>query len=164
VLKTRLLPTPDVQRLVWVPGIGKLGAYALVLEIDAIERFPTVRQFHSYCRLVPGADNSAGKVRHKRSRDGNRYLKQVFHTAAIRAAQYHPEIRQEYRRLARRKGKIVARALIAKELASIVYWVLRKREAFNGRFRGHVLTPKPAVWPRLASPESLTDADRASHE
>lgn len=158
VLKKRLLPTPDVQRLVWVPGIGKLSAYALVLEIDTIQRFPTVRHFHSYCRLVPGADNSAGKVRHKRSRDGNRYLKQVFHTAAIRAAQYHPAIRQDYRRLARRKGKIVARALIAKELASIVYWVLRKQEAFNGKFRGHVLTPKPAVWPRLASPESLTDA------
>ena len=151
-LKSRLLPTPDVQRLVWVPGIGKLGAYALVLEIDDVQRFPTVRHFHSYCRLVPGADNSAGKVRHKRSRDGNRYLKLVFHTAAIRAAQYHPEIRQEYRRLARRKGKIVARALIAKDLASIVYWVLRKQEAFNGTFRGHVLTPKPAVWPRLASP------------
>ena len=29
-LKQRLLPTPDVQRLVWVPGIGKLGAYTLV--------------------------------------------------------------------------------------------------------------------------------------
>jgi hypothetical protein len=81
-----------------------------------------------------------------------------LHTAAIRAAQYQPEIRQEYRRLAPRKGKIVARALIPKELASIVYFVLRKQEAFKGRFRGHVLTPKPARWPRLASPERLTDA------
>ena len=63
-------------------------------------------------------------------RDGNRYFKLVFHTAAIRAAQYHPEIRQEYRRFARRKGKIVARALIANELASIVDWGLRKQEAF----------------------------------
>ncbi len=141
-----------------MPPVGKLGAYTLVLEIDTISRFPTVRRFHSYCRLVPGADNSAGTTRRKRSRDWNRYLKLVFHTAAIRAAQYHPEIRQEYRRLARRKGKIIARALIAKELASIVYFVLRKQEAFNGRFRGHVLTPKPAVWPRLASPNGLTDA------
>ncbi len=163
-LKQRRLPTPDVQRLVWVPGIGKPGAYAPVLEIDDVTRFPTVRHFHSYCRLVPGADNSAGKTRHKRSRDGNRYVKQVFHTAAIRAAPYHPEIRGEYRRLARRKGKVVARALIARESASIAYWVLRKQEAFNGRFRGHVRPPKPAAWPRLASPSSLTDAPRASHE
>src|SRR5215207_6632565 len=90
VPKERLLPTPDVQRLVWVPGIGKLGAYTLVLEIDDVQRFPTVRHFHSYCRLEPGADNSAGKTRHKRSRDGNRYLKLVFHTAAIRGGAISP--------------------------------------------------------------------------
>ena len=59
---------------------------------------------------------------------------------------------------ARRPGQIVAPALIANELASIVDWVLRKQEAFNGKFRGHVLPPKPAQWPRLASPERLTDA------
>src|SRR5919202_516436 len=74
-LRERLLPSADVQRLVWVPGIGKLVAYTLVLEVDDIARFPTARHFHSYCRLVPGADNSAGKARHKRSKDGNRYLK-----------------------------------------------------------------------------------------
>jgi transposase len=91
--------------------------------------------------------------RHKRSRDGNRYLKLAFHHAAIRAAQYFPEIQTEYRRLVRRKGKAIARALIAKELGSIVYHVLTRLEAFNGRFRGLQLTrTKPRRWPRLASP------------
>ena len=161
-LRERLLPSPDVQRLVWVPGIGKLVAYTLVLETDDIRRFPTVRHFHSYCsycRLVPGSDNSAGKTRHKRSKDGNRYLKLAFHHAAIRAAQYFPEVRQEYRRLARRKGKPIARALIAKELPTVVYAVLTKGEPFNGTFRGYVLSrQKRLKWPRLASPPGLTDA------
>ena len=97
-LRDRVLPTPDAQRLVWIPGIGPLVAYTLLLEIDDITRFPTVRQFHSYCRLVPGADDSAATRRHKRSRDGNRYLKLAFHHAAVRAAQYFPEIQAEYRR------------------------------------------------------------------
>jgi hypothetical protein len=83
---------------------------------------------------VPGADNSAGKTRHSARATGTATWKLVFHTAAIRGAQYHPEIRQEYRRLARRKGKIVARALIAKELASIVLGP-SETGAFNGRFR-----------------------------
>lgn len=152
-LRPRLLPTADVQRLVWIPGIGAVIAYTLVLEIDAVHRFPTARHFHSYCRLVPGADNSGGKTRHKRSRDGNRYLKLAFHHAAVRAIQYVPEIKQEYQRWRRRKGKGIARALVAKELATIVYAVLTKGEAFNGTFRGHVLaTTKRAQWPRLASP------------
>lgn len=152
-LRDRLLPTEDVQRLIWVPGIGKLIAYTIVLEIDTIARFPTAAQFHSYARLVPGADNSGGKTRHKPSKDGNRYLKLAFHHAALRAVQYYAEIREEYRRLARRKGKPIARALIAKELATIVYAMLKKGEAFNGHFRGHVLTrTKRPTWPRLASP------------
>ena len=158
-LRERLLPTPDAQRLVWVPGVGKLVAYTLALEIDDVRRFPTARHFHSYCRLVPGADNSGGKTRHKRSKDGNRYLKLAFHHAAVRAVQYFPEIQREYRRLARRKGKPIARALIAKELATIVYAMLTKGEPFNGTFRGHVLSrTKRPKWPRLASPPGLTDA------
>jgi transposase len=153
VLRDQLLATPNAQRLVWVPGIGRLVAYTLLLEIDDIRRFPSARHFHSYCRLVPGAQDSGGKVRHKRSRDGNRYLKIAFHHAAMRAAQYFPEIRAEFQRHARRKGKHIARARIAKELATIVYAMLSKEEAFNGKFAGHILTrTKRPTWPRLASP------------
>ena len=151
-LRDRVLATPDVQRLLWIPGIGKRVAYTLLLEIDDIHRFPTARRFHSYCRLVPGAHDSAASRRHQRSRDGNRYLKVAFHHAAVRAAQYFPEIRKEYHRLTRQKGKTIARALIAKELGAIVYHVLTRAEAFNGRFRGLKLTrTKSRRWPRLAS-------------
>lgn len=152
-LRGRVLATPAAQRLVWVPGIGEMVAYTVLLEIDDIHRFPSVRQFHSYCRLVPGAHDSGGKARHTRSRDGNRYLKVAFHHAAVRAIQYCAEVRAEFQRLQRRKGKAIARALIAKELATIVYAILSKEEPFNGQFRGHVLSrPKDRQWPRLASP------------
>ena len=162
-LRERVLVTPDAQRLIWVPGIGKMVAYTLLLEIDDIRRFPTVRHFHSYCRLVPGSSDSGGKTRHKRSRDGNRYLKMAFHHAAIRAVQYFAEVRTEYQHLQRRKGKPIARALIAKELATIVYALLTKGVDFNGTFRGHQLTrTKKHTWPRLASPPSLTEAPKAS--
>jgi transposase len=53
----------------------------------------------------------------------------------------------------RRKGKKIARARIAKELATIVYAMLSKEEAFNGKFAGHILTrTKRPTWPRLARP------------
>ncbi len=152
-LRDRVLATPDAQRLVWVPGIGKMVAYTLLLEIEDIARFPTVRHFHSYCRLVPGSPDSGGKTRHKRSRDGNRYLKIAFHHAAIRAIQYVPEVKAEFQRWQRRKGKPIARALIAKELATIVYAMLSKGEPCNKQFHGHpVVTPKRCTWPRLANP------------
>ena len=86
-LQPELIPNPDIQRLLWIPGVGKIVAFTLHLEIDSIERFPTVRPFFSYCRVVPGADNSAGKRRHGRRKDGNRYLKLALSHASVRAVQ-----------------------------------------------------------------------------
>ena len=152
-LNPRLIPTPDIQRLLWVPGIGRIVAFTILLEIDGIARFPSARDFVSYCRLVPGAGNSGGKNRHKRTKDGNRYLKLAFTHAAVRAIQYYPEIQRFYRALARRKPPIVARAIVAKELARIVYFILTKQEAFNGTFKGKTLSrTKKLQWPRLVNP------------
>jgi len=124
-----------VQRLLWIPGIGKIAAFTLHLEIDGIARFGDVRAFFSYCRLVPGAKNSGGKSRNKRTKDGNRYLKLAFSHAAVRAIQYYPEIQAWYRQRLRTKGAMIARALVAKELARIVYHVLAKQQPFKARSR-----------------------------
>ncbi len=148
-----LLDDETVQRLLWIPGIGRILAFTIYLEIDDIHRFPTVRHFWSYCRLVPGAADSGGKQRHRRSKDGNRYLKLAFSHAAIRAVQYFPEVRQWFQRWKRRKPVRVARALVAKELAKAVYIVLKEGVAFNQQFKGTPLTRrKQASWPRRASP------------
>ena len=151
--RDRVLATPEAQRLVWVPGIGKMVAYTLLLEIDDIARFPTVRHFHSYCRLVPGSHDSGGQTRHKRARDGNRYLKIALPHAAMRAIPYFPEVKAEFPRWQRRNGNPIARALIAKELATIVYALRSNGEPFNKQFHGHpVVTTKRCTWPRLANP------------
>ena len=148
-----LIPNADIQRLLWIPGIGRLNAFTLYLEVDGIERFGSIKRFHSYCRLVPGSHNSAGKVKHQRSKDGNRYLKLAFSHAAVRAIQYYPEIRRFYQSRLRRKNKMIARALVAKEIARIVYHVLRTREPYDGKFKGEILErTKVRQWPRLASP------------
>jgi transposase len=62
-------------------------------------------------------------------------------------------VRAVHRRWRRRKGKLIARALVAKELATIVYAILSKEERFNGYFKGTKLAQlKPHVWPRRANP------------
>jgi transposase len=154
-LQPTLIPNADVQRLLWIPGIGKIAAFTLYLEIDGIARFPDARHFCSYCRLVPGAKNSGGKTRHKRTKDGNRYLKLACSHAAVRAIQYYPEIKRWYLAKRRTKGPMVARALVAKELARIVYVVLQHQDSFNGTFKGQPLSrTKQSQWPRRASPSA----------
>lgn len=148
-----LIPDADVQRLPWIPGIGKVAALTLHLEIDGIPHFPAVRAFFSYCRLVPGAKNSGGKARHKRTKDGNRYLKLAFSHAAVRAIPYDPEIRAWYRQRLRTKGARIARAPAAKELARVVYHVLAKQQDVNGPFKGAPLTrTRELQGPRTPSP------------
>ena len=50
---------------------------------------------------------------------------------------------------------MIARALVAKELARLVYCVLHKPEPFDGTFTGAVLgRTKQAQWPCLTSPAS----------
>jgi len=150
-----LLETPAIQRLLWIPGIGRIVAFTIALEIDDIHRFPTVRHFWSYCRLVPGAADSGGRHRHRASKDGNRYLKLAFSHATVRAIQYFPEVRQWYQRWKRKKPIRIARALVAKELAQSVYHVLKDGVDFNQQFKGTPLTrQKQARWPRRASPSA----------
>jgi transposase len=153
-LQPQLIPSPDVQRLLWIPGIGKLVAFTLYLEIDRIERFPTAKQFFSYCRVVPGADNSAAKRRHRHRKDGNRYLKLALSHAAVRAVQYFPEIKSFYRKKARQKNPAIARTLVQKEIARAVYVVLSEQVDFNHTFKGQPLSKRKAPqWPRQASPD-----------
>lgn len=154
-LSPELLEDGDVQHLLWIPGIGRINAFTIHLEIDGIQRFPSVKHFLSYARLVPGAKNSAGKTRHKASKDGNRYLKIAFSHAAVRAIQYYPEVKAFYQKQCRTKPKPVARGIVAKELGKLVYHVLSKGVPFDGTFKGQPLSRrKQPEWPRRRSPDA----------
>ena len=147
---------PDYERISRVPGIGKVSSWSILAEIGDISRFKGVKNFVSYCRLVPGAADSGGKRRHKsRNKDGNKYLKVAFSQAAIAAVSYYPPVRGFYNKIRRRSGKHVARTVVAKELAKIVYFMLSRNEPYKG-FKGKP-TPKDTYlnWPHSVSPSSI---------
>lgn len=148
-----LIPNEDIQRLLWIPGIGKMNAFSILLEVDDINRFADVKNFFSYCRLVPSTRTSAGKTKQRSSKDGNKYLKGVFTDAAIHAIQYYPVIKKHHNALLRKKNKFVARTIIAKEIARVVFYTLKYRTDFNNKFKGKDLVhTKSLQWPRITSP------------
>ena len=154
-LHPSLIPNQDIQRLLWIPGIGIMNAFTILLEVDDINRFPDIKNFFSYSRLTPSARNSAGKSRQRASKDGNKYLKVAFSDAAIRAIQYFPVIRKYHSSLLRRKNKFVAKTIIAKEIAQIVFYVLKYKTDFNNKFKGQELTHRKSLqWPRITSPRA----------
>lgn len=148
-----LVPNSDIQHLLHVPGIGKISAFTIYLEIDGIERFESDKQFFSYCRLVPAADNSNRRTHHRSSKDGNKYLKIAFSDAAVHAIQYYPEYKAFYNKMVRRGNAAIARTIVAKELAKIVYHILKNNEPYRG-FKGLPISRQKSLqWPRLPSPD-----------
>jgi len=152
LVQQRLIDNDDIQRLLWVPGAWLVTAFSLYLEIDGIERFETEKQFFSYARVVPGADNSNTTRRHKSgNKGGNLYLKIALSEMATHAIQHYPEIRRFYQKIYRRSNQAIARTVVAKEMARIVYHILRDKSNYRG-FKGQPIErQKKLAWPLRAA-------------
>lgn len=144
--------TCELERLLAVPGIGLVTGWTILAEVGDILRFTTDKKFVSYCRLVPGSKNSSGNRRHKSgNKDGNKYLRLAFGQAAVSAYGQYGPVKKFYNKVKRRSGKNVARAVVGKELAKIVWHMLTKDEDYKG-FKGHStrMAGKPS-WPQPIS-------------
>lgn len=153
--KARLRPTPTVQLLMSIPGIGDITGAIIAMETGDIHRFADAKHYCSYCRLVPGAKDSGGKYAHRSgSKDGNQYLKYAFTEASIKAMMFYPVIKQFATHLERRASKTIARTVVAKELAKSVFYVLTREQEFH-TFKGTSIQ-KRRDWPRTYKPVRIT--------
>lgn len=115
-----------------VPGIGKIMALTILLEIDTIERFPTVKDFTSYARLVKGSVASAGKIKGLTGgKMGNAYLRWAFGQIAILAKQHDPRINIYAERLVAKHGKFKGNAILSNKIARAVYFMLHNKTVFD---------------------------------
>jgi transposase len=129
---TRQLASRDYALLNTVPGIGRSLALTILYEIDSVERFPTLKDFSSYCRLVKGSVASAGKIKGTRgAKLGNPYLRWAFGEAAVIGKRDHPLLRADAQQLEAAHGKFKANAILAHKLARAVYFMLRTGTGFD---------------------------------
>jgi transposase len=122
----------DYQMLNTVHGIGRVLAITILFEIDSIERFPTVKDFLSYSRLVKGSVASAGKVKGLTGgKMGNAHLRWAFGEAAVICKRHHPLLTPYADRLIAKRGKFKGNAILAAKLARAVYFMLKNGTAFD---------------------------------
>ena len=115
-----------------VPGIGKILSLVLLYEIHDIQRFPSVQDFVSYCRLVKCAKESAGKrYGTAGAKMGNAYLKWAFSEAAVLFLRDHPAGQKYLTRLEKKHGLGKALTLLAQKLGRAVYYMLKRQKAFD---------------------------------
>ena len=123
----------DYRLLLTVPGIGPILAITILYEVDTIERFPTVKDFLSYARLVKGSVASAGKLKGlSGGKMGNGRLRWAFGEAAVLCRLTpHALLRPHAERLIARHGRFKGNAILAAQLARAVYFMLGKGTGFD---------------------------------
>jgi transposase len=91
-----------------------------------------VYEFASYCRLVKCAKESAGKRSGTSgTKIGNAHLKWAFSEAAVLFLRDNPEGQKFLVSLEKKHGKGKALTILAHKLARAVYYMLKRKTAFN---------------------------------
>jgi transposase len=132
--QTKKIAARDYALLQTVPGIGENLGLTILYEIGDIARFPTVKNFLSYCRLVKGTVASAGKIKGLRgAKLGNPYLRWALGEAAVIAKRDHHLIGPLSQSLEARMGgnKFKANTVVAIKLARAVYFMLKNQTVFD---------------------------------
>ncbi len=120
------------RQLLTIPGIGKIMAMTIMLEVGDINRFPKVGNFASYCRCVPSKRLSDGKSKGCGNRkNGNRYLSWALTEAAQLGRRYNEQFRRYYNRKVAQANTSLATKALGNKLARICYYIMRDQVPFR---------------------------------
>jgi transposase len=115
-----------------VPGIGKILSLVLLYDIHRIERFPSVQECASYCRLVQCSKESGGKrLGTSGSQIGHAHLQWAFGEAAALFLRTNEAGQKYLARLENNHDQGQTLSILAHQLARAVYYLLKRQVAFN---------------------------------
>ena len=139
---------PEAQRVDAVRGIGMVTALSILAHIGPIQRFPTAEELISYAGLAPGMRQSDGTCHHGRIGGGgtDSHLRYLLIEASTWLCQI-PRYRPTYERVAGKRGKKIARVVVARMLLRSIHKMLTEQVRFN---------PAPRVLPRTTTTTTAT--------
>jgi transposase len=115
------------KHLMTIPGVSDVVAQVLVSEIGVdMSRFPTTGHLISWAGLCPRNDESAGKRRSTRLRQGAPWLKTTLVQAACAAARCkRGYLQAQFFRIKSRRGPKKAIIAVAASMLTAAYYILR---------------------------------------
>ena len=125
----------EINLILTVPSFKNIfSAITIISEIGAdMDVFPTAKHLCSWAGLTPTNNESAGKKKSVRISRAGCYLKPLLVQCAIAVvkSEKHPEIRNRYLKIKKRRGHKRAIIAIARMLLTAVYMILKKKEPYN---------------------------------
>jgi transposase len=118
-----------VPLLCQIRGVGPYTAMLIIAEVGEIERFPTARTLCAWAGLTPTVRSSDGKVRLGRiSRMGSCAVRWALVEAAQKSVLGGGPLRKRFERIAKRRGRNVAKVAVAGQIVTLCYYGLRDGE------------------------------------
>jgi transposase len=120
------------QRLDAIQGIGPVGAVSILARIGTADRFGGAESLVALAGLAPGV-HSSDDTRHSGRIGGggtDKWLRHYLIEATVWARKI-PRYGEAYERMVRRRGKKIARIVVARMLLRSIYKMLKEDIAFD---------------------------------
>ena len=123
----------EVKLLKTFTGIGDISAIGLILEIQSVARFKTVKKLASFWGLHPVYKISGdGSGAFKMSKQGRVNPRKILYTVALSAIEHNPAIKPIYQyHLQQGKHKMDAIGICMHKILRIIYGMLKNNTAFD---------------------------------
>jgi transposase len=128
-----------------IPGVNEVAAATIIAEIGTdMTCFGSAPHLASWAGLCPGNNQSGGKRRPAQTTKGNKWLRGILGEVAWAAIRKKgTSFGAQFRRVARRQGKLKAVVAVAHRLLRVIYYVLRDQVPYRELGPDH-LSPQEA--------------------
>jgi transposase len=126
---------PEVDLLTSFPGIRAYSGIGLILNIQSVERFPSVKKLASFLGLHPVYKVSGDGIgRFRMSKRGPKEPRQILFMVTLTAIQSNPLIRGIYLvHIQKGMEKMAAIGLCMHKILRIIYGMLKHNRAFDAQ-------------------------------
>jgi transposase len=118
-----------VDVLCQIRGIGRYTAMLVIAEVGDISRFGSARKLCAWAGLTPTIRSSDGKARLGHiTKQGSRPLRWALVEAAQHVGRGGGPLRDSFERIAKRRGRKIAKVAIARKILTLCFYGLRDGE------------------------------------
>ena len=121
-----------LELLITIPGVGKRIAQVIAIEAGIfMDRFPTAKHLAAWAGMCPGNNESAGKRKSGKTRQGNPHLRgHLVQAAHVNARLKNTFLGTQYHRIAARRGSKRAAVAVGHSIIIIAYEILKQQKPY----------------------------------
>ena len=125
---------PQLVLLQTIPGIDRMGAAMLLVEISAeMQNFGSAERLASWVGICPGNNESAGKRKSGKTRKGNAWVRRLLCEFAQAASRSRCALKDKFAALSIRKGHKKSIVALAHKMLRIIFAVLKTSKPYLDR-------------------------------